>query len=149
MMRMPEDVSKLANLISLYCQMEQHEAMMPLATEMQGNLQHIEQTLNAFFNNATKRAELSQTGVLLRQVQGGLNILSLDIAVQLMSVLRQMIERYVHGGTPSAGEMRTGAATISALEDYVNGLAHGPESGPVALNSALHDIAEASAAAGA
>ena len=53
MNRLPEDGNKLANLISLYCQMEQQEVMVPLAVEMQGNLQHIEQSLNAFFNNAT------------------------------------------------------------------------------------------------
>src|SRR3970040_1350203 len=148
MMRMPEDGSKLANMISLYCQMEQHEARMPLASEMQGNLQTIEQSLNAFFNNASRRAELSQTGRLLSQVQGGLNILSLDIAVQLMTILRQVIERYVHGETPSPGEMRTVAVTISALEEYVNGLAHGQKPDPAALSSVLHDITEARSAGG-
>ncbi len=148
MKRLPEDVSKLANLISLYCQMEQHEAMMPLASEMQGNLQSIEQSLNAFFNNASKRAELSQTGRLLSQVQGGLNILSLDIAGQLMTILRQVIERYVQGETPSANEMRSVAVTISALEDYVNGLAYGQKPDPAALNAVLHDISAARAAGG-
>src|SRR5512141_1323424 len=102
--------------------MEQREVMVPLASEMQGNLQHIEQSLNAFFNNAAKRAELTQVGRLLSQVQGGLHILSLDIAVQLMGILRQVTERYVHGETPSAAEMRTVAAAVSTLEEYVHGL---------------------------
>ena len=148
MSRMPEDENKLANLISLYCEMEQHEVMVPLATEMQGNLQNIEQNLNAFFNNATKRAELSQVGRLLSQVQGGLHILSLDTAVQLMGLLRQVTDRYVHGGTPSASEMRTVAAAISTLEDYVHGLVLGQKPDATALSKVLQEITEMRAAAG-
>jgi chemosensory pili system protein ChpA (sensor histidine kinase/response regulator) len=148
MMRMPEDESKLANLISLYCEMEQHEVMVPLATEMQGNLQHIEQDLNAFFNNATKRAELSQVGRLLSQVQGGLHILSLDTAVQLMAILRQVTERYVKGGTPSSAEMRTVAAAISTLEEYVHGLVLGQKPDPAAISSVLQEITDMREAAG-
>ncbi|MBI5891367.1 MAG: Hpt domain-containing protein [Nitrosomonadales bacterium] len=148
MMRMPEDENKLASLISLYCQMEQHEVMVPLAIEMQGNLQHIEQNLNAFFNNAAKRAELTQIGRLLRQVQGGLHILSLDTAVQLMSMLRQVAERYVRGETPSANEMRTVASAVSTLEDYVQGLVLGQKPDPAAIESVLKDLTEMRAAAG-
>jgi chemosensory pili system protein ChpA (sensor histidine kinase/response regulator) len=148
MMRMPEDENKLANLVSLYCEMEQREVMVPLATEMQGNLQHIEQNLNAFFNNAAKRAELSQVGRLLNQVQGGLHILSLDTAVQLMSMLRQVTERYVKGGTPSATEMRMVAAAISTLEEYVQGLVLGQKPDPSAVSRVLQEITDMRAAAG-
>ncbi|MFZ2162226.1 MAG: Hpt domain-containing protein [Sideroxyarcus sp.] len=148
MMRMPEDENKLANLVSLYCEMEQREVMVPLATEMQGNLQHIEQNLNAFFNNAAKRAELSQVGRLLNQVQGGLHILSLDTAVQLMSMLRQVTERYVKGGTPSANEMRMVAAAISTLEEYVQGLVLGQKPDPSAVSRVLQEITDMRAAAG-
>jgi chemosensory pili system protein ChpA (sensor histidine kinase/response regulator) len=148
MLHTPEDENKLANLISLYCEMEQHEVMVPLANEMQGNLQHIEQNLNAFFNNAAKRAELSQVGRLLSQVQGGLHILSLDTAVQLMAMLRQVTDRYVHGGTPSVAEMRTVAAAISTLEDYVHGLVLGQKPDPTALNGVLQEISEMRSAAG-
>ena len=148
MMRMPEDENKLANLVSLYCQMEQREVMVPLATEMQGNLQNIEQNLNAFFNNAAKRAELSQVGRLLNQVQGGLHILSLDTAVQLMSMLRQVTERYVKGGTPSATEMRTVATAISTLEEYVHGLVLGQKPDSSAISRVLQELTDMRAAAG-
>ena len=148
MMRMPEDENKLANLVSLYCQMEQREVMVPLATEMQGNLQHIEQNLNAFFNNAAKRAELSQVGKLLNQVQGGLHILSLDAAVQLMGMLRQVTERYVKGGTPSAHEMRTVATAISTLEEYVHGLVLGQTPDSAAIDRVLREITDMRTAAG-
>ncbi|HLP98227.1 MAG TPA: Hpt domain-containing protein [Sideroxyarcus sp.] len=142
LMRLPEDADKLASLISLYCQMEQREVMAPLATEMQGNLQLIEQSLNAFFNNNAKRAELNQINRLMSQVQGGMRILSLTVADELLGILRQVTERYAQGETPSAGEMRTVAASVSALEDYVNGLAHGQKPDPATLNTVLHDMAE-------
>lgn len=142
MMRMPEDADKLSSLVSLYCEMEQREVMAPLATEMQSNLQHIEQSLNAFFGNAAKRAELLQVNRLLSQVQGGLHILSLDIAEQLLMTLRQITERYQQGDTPSANEMRTVASALSLMDGYVHGLTLGQKSDPVALVSALKDLSE-------
>ncbi|MBA4380949.1 MAG: hypothetical protein C0406_00140 [Sideroxydans sp.] len=142
MMRMPEDPSKLASLVSLYCEMEQREVMSPLATEMQSNLQHIEQSLNAFFGNAAKRAELLQVNRLLSQVQGGLHILSLDVAEQLLVTLRQITERYQQGDTPSAKEMRTVASAVSLMDGYVHGLTLGQKADPVALVSALKDLSE-------
>jgi len=142
MMRMPEDTDKLSSLVSLYCEMEQREVMAPLATEMQSNLQHIEQSLNAFFGNAAKRAELLQVNRLLSQVQGGLHILSLDIAEQLLVTLRQITERYQQGDTPSANEMRTVASTVSLMDGYVHGLTLGQKSDPVALVSALKELSE-------
>ncbi len=142
MMRMPEDADKLSSLVSLYCEMEQREVMAPLAIEMQSNLQHIEQSLNAFFGNAAKRAELLQVNRLLSQVQGGLHILSLDIAEQLLVTLRQITERYQQGDTPSANEMRTVASAVSLMDGYVHGLTLGQKSDPVALVSALKELSE-------
>jgi chemosensory pili system protein ChpA (sensor histidine kinase/response regulator) len=142
MMRMPEDANKLASLVSLYCEMEQGEVMAPLAVEMQGNLHHIEQSLNAFFGNAAKRAELVQINRLLSQVQGGLHILSLDVAEQLLATLRKITESYQQGETPNAKEMRSVAAAVSLMDVYVHGLALGHKSDPVALVSALQDLSE-------
>lgn len=134
LMRMPGDQGKLDNLISLYCQMEQREVMSPLAQEMQSNLQHIEQSLNAFFGDSSKRNELAQTGRLLAQVQGGLHILSLREAEQLLTGLRQAVERYSNGRNPAGEEMRAVAAAVSALEKCISDLALGqkPELAPFA-----------------
>ncbi|MBI5006658.1 MAG: Hpt domain-containing protein [Nitrosomonadales bacterium] len=146
LMRMPEDEEKYANLISLYCQMEQREVMVPLANEMQGNLQLIEQSLNAFFNDPAKRAELAQIGRLLSQVEGGLHLLSLELAMQLSSALRHATERYVHGATPAAAEMHIVAAAISALEEYVHGLVLGQKPDPSVLGAVLQELTEMRAA---
>ncbi|MDD4911659.1 MAG: Hpt domain-containing protein [Sideroxydans sp.] len=140
MMRMPEDTKKMANLVSLYCEMEQREVMAPLAIEMQNNLQHIEQSLNAFFGNADKRAELLQVNRLMSQVQGGLHILSLDVAEQLLTTLRHITEGYQQGETPSSKEMRTVASAFSLMEDYVHGLELGQKSDPIALVTILQEL---------
>jgi chemosensory pili system protein ChpA (sensor histidine kinase/response regulator) len=145
LLRHPEDREKLASLVSLYCEMEQREVMAPLAQEMQNNLQHIEQTLNAFFGNAAKRAELLQVNRLLSQVQGGLHILSLDIAEQLLITLRQITERYHQGDSPSAAEMRAVATAISAMDDYVHALTLGQKPEPMSLNNVLRELGEAAA----
>ena len=139
----PEDTGKLSSLVALYCEMEQREVMQPLAAEMQNNLQQIEQTLNAFFGNAAKRAELLQVGRMLSQVQGGLHILSLEVAEQLLAALRQVVERYQQGDTPGNVEMRAVATAISAADSYVQGLLAGQKPDPVALVTALRDLAQA------
>ncbi len=146
--RIPEDASKLAHLVSLYCEMELRGVMSPLAVEMQNNLQHIEQGLNAFFGDAAKRTELLQINRLMSQVQGGFHILSLDIAEQLLVTLRQITEHYHQGDVPSAREMRAVASAISLMEDYVHGLTLGQKPDPVALTTALSELAEVCAHAG-
>jgi len=145
LLNQPEDRNKLASLVALYCEMEQRDVMAPLAIEMQNNLQHIEQTLNAFFGNAAKRSELLQVNRLLSQVQGGLHILSLDIAEQLLLTLRQITERFHQGDTASAAEMRAVATAISVMDDYVHSLTLGQKPDPMSLNNALKDLSEASA----
>ena len=65
-----------------------------------------------------------------------------------MGILRQVTERYVQGGTPSGTEMRTVAAVVSTLEEYVHGLVLGQKPDPSVLNSVLHDITEMRIAAG-
>jgi len=144
LLQQPEDSGKLSSLVALYCEMEQGNILTPLAAEMQSNLQQTEQTLIAFFGNATKRAELLQVGRLLSQVQGGLYILSLDVAGQLLVALRQIIERYRQGDMPTADEMRAVTTAFSAADNYVQGLSSGQKPDTVALDTALHALGQVS-----
>jgi chemosensory pili system protein ChpA (sensor histidine kinase/response regulator) len=143
LLKQPEDQDKLAELVALYCEMEQRDVIAPLAAEMQNNLQHIEQTLNAFFGNAAKRTELVQVNRLLTQIQGGLHILSLDLAEQLLLTLCRLTERYQQGDTPSAAEMRAVATAISVMDSYVHGLTLGQKPDPLALDTVLQDLEKA------
>ena len=144
MMRMPQDENKLASLVSLYCEMEQHEVIGPLAIEMQSNLQLVEQSLNAYFGNTSKRGELSQVGRLLSQVQGGLHILSLDAAEGLIAKLRQLAGRYHQGETPSSAEMTAVASAMSLLDDYIRGLTPGQKPPTAALAASLQELTDVS-----
>jgi chemosensory pili system protein ChpA (sensor histidine kinase/response regulator) len=139
-MSLPEDEQHLDQLVELHCQMEERDVMGTLATEMQNNLQHVEQGLNAFFENFDKRGELTQLVRLLGQVQGGMRILSLDVAGQLVAVLKQTVEHYAEGSNPSPVEMRSIATAISAMDSYVQDLSHGhrPDSAP--LESVLQNV---------
>jgi len=139
-MSLPEDEQHLNQLVELHCQMEERDVMGTLATEMQNNMQHVEQGLNAFFESFDKRNELTQLVKLLSQVQGGMRILSLDIAGQLVAVLRQTVERYAEGTNPSPVEMRTIATAISAVDSYVHDLAYGQKPDSAPLEDAMQSI---------
>jgi chemosensory pili system protein ChpA (sensor histidine kinase/response regulator) len=140
MMSMPEDEMSFGQLVQLHCQMGERDVMVPLATEMQNNLQHVEQGLNAFFSDLGKREELAQLVRLLGQVQGGLRILSLDVAEQLLTALKQAVMSYADGVNPSPAEMRTVATAISALESYVHDLAYGQKPDAALLEGVLHGV---------
>ena len=140
MMNLPEDEKPSDQLVELHGQMEERDLMRILATEMQHNLQHVEQGLNAFFDSFDKREELAQLVALLGQVHGGLHILSLDVAEQLLSALRQKIEQYAGGSNPSPVEMRTIATAISALDSYEHDLAYGQKPDTAALEGVLQSV---------
>ena len=91
----PEDMKRLTELVDLHYQMEQRgDVMGPLANEMLVNLQHVEQGLNAFFNNAIKRDELPELLRLLSQIQCGLRISSLQHAEQLLASIQDHVGRF-------------------------------------------------------
>lgn len=121
----PDEGNPLVALTALHCQLEEQEVLPPLANEMKSNLQQIELSLNVFFSDASKRAELTPLRRLTTQVYGGLYILSLDIAQQLILPVQQAIERYLAGATPTPAEMHAIASAVSSLENYVHGLSQG------------------------
>ena len=137
MMRMPEDREQFAEVIALHSEMEKRKILAPLATEMQGNLQHVEQGLNVFFNDPGKREEINHMGRLLHQVLAAMRLLALDQAEQLLGVLQQTIERYAAGSNPAPAEMRAVAIALSAMEAYVQNLAQGQKPDVAPLHSAL------------
>ena len=137
MMRMPEDTEKFAEVIALHSEMEKRKVLGPLANEMQGNLQHVEQGLNAFFSDPAKREEVAPLGRLLHQVLAAMHLLSLVQAEQLLLALQQTVERYAAGHNPAPAEMRAVALALSAIGAYVHNLAHGQKSDVSPLQSAL------------
>ena len=131
----------LSKLTTLHCQMEEQVILPPLATEMKGNLQQVELSLNVFFSDAGKRTELMSLRSLLTQVNGGLYLLSLEIANQLITPVRQAVERYISGVTPAPAEMHSIASAVSALENYAHGLSQGQKPDTKYLEEVLRNIA--------
>ncbi len=123
-LEMDEDNS-MGSLSALHCKAEELEVMVPLAAEMKSNLQQVELALNLFFSDSSKRDELSSLKKLLSQVNGGLYVLSLDTARQLIAPVLQATDRYLNGVTPLPAEMHAIASAVSALENYVHGLSQG------------------------
>jgi len=135
----PEDTKRLAELVELHYRMEQPgEVMVSLASEMVVNLQHVEQGLNAFFNNVINRDELPELLRLLSQIQGGLRISFLQDAERLLSSVQANIGRFAQSGdAPQPAEKIALANAISALEDYLQHLTHGQPADVAVLRAAL------------
>ena len=106
--------------------MEQRgDVMGPLASEMLVNLQRVEQGLNAFFNNAIKRDELSELLRLLNQIQGGLRISSLSHAEKLLASIQDHVGRFINREDALRPAERYALAdAMSALENYMQYLTH-------------------------
>ncbi|MGA8862830.1 MAG: Hpt domain-containing protein [Gallionella sp.] len=135
----PEDTKRLAELVELHYRMEHPgDAMVSLANEMLANLQHAEQGLNAFFNNAINRDELADLMRLLNQIQGGLRISSLQHAEKLLLAIQDNIGRFAQSeGIPKPAEKNALADAISALEDYFQNLTHGHSADASGIQAAL------------
>jgi len=138
----PEDKQRFAELVNLNFQLEQRgDVMSPLASEMLVNLQQVEQGLDAFFNSAIDRDELPELLRLLNQVQGGLHISSLDEAERLLASILGSINRFAQGGDVPVPEEKSALAdAMSALEDYIQHLAHGQAADVSSLQVALDEM---------
>ncbi len=139
----PEDAQRLAELVDLHCQMEQDEVTVPLANEMLANLQHVEQGLNAFFGDVSKRNELGGLQRLLVQIHGGLRILSLEQAEQLLLSVQDSVRSFEQvEAMPKPAESLAIAGAVSALENYLQHLAHGQKDDATALLAALDELSK-------
>lgn len=139
----PEDEQQFHELVELHGQMEQGDMVASLAREMLANLQHIEQVLNAFFNDAARRDELPDLLRLIDQILGGLRILSLDMAVQVMAQLRERVLPYLSGdATPSPQQSYAIAGAVSAVENFLQQLVHGQLHQLEPLQASLEELGE-------
>lgn len=138
----PEVTDRLAELVELHYRMEQPgEVMISLASEMVVNLQHVEQGLNAFFNNVITRDELPELLRLLSQIQGGLHISFLQDAERLLGSVQANIARIAQSeDAAKPAEKIALANAVSALEDYLQHLSHGQPADVAALRAALTEM---------
>ena len=72
--------------------------------EIQANLRHMEQVLDAFFRDNGKRADLATLAKDSQQIRGALRILGLDDADRLLGLCQEQIDSYANPET--AGQQR-------------------------------------------
>jgi chemosensory pili system protein ChpA (sensor histidine kinase/response regulator) len=91
-----------------------------VAREIQANLRHIEQALDAFFRDHSKRADLAGLSRDSAQISGALKMLGLERAEQLLASCQQQIDEYAKPDTPVADEdLELLAESLSALGFYI------------------------------
>ena len=88
--------------------------------EIQANLRHMEQVLDAFFRDNEKRADLAQLTKDSAQIRGALTMLGLDDAGELLGACQQQIEAYADPATPvSNDDLERLAESLSGLGFYI------------------------------
>ncbi len=136
----PIEQGKFAKVVELNLRLENRKIMPPLINELLGNLNHVEQGLNAFFNNLSTRGELPLVGRLLLQVLGITQALSLDQASQLLQALGEANARYAQGNNPTQAEMLAVAVALGAISAYVQNIAQGQTPDHAPLDKALYEL---------
>jgi chemosensory pili system protein ChpA (sensor histidine kinase/response regulator) len=64
-----------------------------VVNEIQSNLAQIEQVLDGFFRDASKRSELPQLKPALRQVRGAFTVMGEELAMRVLAACEKLIER--------------------------------------------------------
>ena len=88
--------------------------------EIQANLRHMEQVLDAFFRDNAKRADLATLAKDSAQIRGALRILGLSEADRLLELCQQQIETYANPETAvSNDDLELLAESLSGLGFYI------------------------------
>ncbi len=94
-----------------------------VSQDIQANLRHMEQELDAFFRDNSKRAGLEGLAKDGREIGGALRILGLENADHLLSVCMAQIARYAAPETiPDHEDFELLAESLSALGFYIEAL---------------------------
>ena len=139
--RKPEDAHRIKELIGIYTHTGQGAVTATLAKEMLHNMEHVEQVLNAFFKDMQQRDELPKLEKSLVQIHGGLRMLSLDKAEQLLQEIRSFVQaRAEQAAMPKVGEIHVLVAAVAALHDYLRRVAFGNSQETEALEQACLEL---------
>ncbi|HSC23555.1 MAG TPA: Hpt domain-containing protein, partial [Casimicrobiaceae bacterium] len=93
--------------------------------EVQVNLRHMEQILDAFFRDHTRRRELSALAKDSQQIRGALRMLELNDADRLLALCQTQIESYADPDTTVDEEgLELLAESLSGLGFYVEAVLH-------------------------
>jgi len=106
--------------------------------EVQVNLQNIEQALDGFFRDPSKRGELAALPAQFAQVQGALMIMELHDAASLNAAVMARVQQFAEGSLDGTGEAAERVADgLSALGLYITALQQGSANPHEVLRPAL------------
>jgi chemosensory pili system protein ChpA (sensor histidine kinase/response regulator) len=106
-----------------------------VAREALSNLQHIEQVLDSFSRDASKREGLDGLGAYLRQVHGALKVLAFERAAEAVAICENMIAACSVAAPGQAAEgMDWVAEGLSSVGLYLNPCVQGREPSDQALD---------------
>ncbi|MBS3916428.1 MAG: Hpt domain-containing protein, partial [Sulfuritalea sp.] len=98
-----------------------------VAREILTNLAQVEQTLDAFFRDTSRREELSSLAGPLKQIEGALVILGQDKAADLLRGCEMRIKSFADPDAQTQQqEFEEVAHSLSGLGFFVEALQHGP-----------------------
>lgn len=140
-----EDATRFNHMADLYCAMQTHDAMPPVALAMQTCFHFIEKSITNFLVNPAARTDIAQTETAFSQVQGGLRILSLPEAEKLAHALSDWVKRFAQAGTPTPEEGLFALNTLTAFNQYIKCLSQGFIPDVHTLNVALPNSVQVSA----
>ncbi|MGH8736975.1 MAG: Hpt domain-containing protein [Burkholderiales bacterium] len=116
-----------AELINAMMQRAQEKLALGSAlAEMQANLHRIEQTLDTYFRDPTRAAELTALGLVIHQVSGALALLGEKEAQAALERCAERIRAFAGAAArPALEEFEAVAQILSGLGFYIDALRHG------------------------
>ena len=100
--------------------------MNQVVAEIQTNLRTIEQALDAFFRDSSRRGELGPLEKPMRQLLGALEILGEQRARETLSAVAEQIRRFAEADyVANPQDFERVAQTLSGLGFYIEALGHG------------------------
>ncbi len=121
-----EDIEEIPLLDEIGRKAQEKLLLAQIGTEIQTNLRHIEQVLDVFFRDHTKRADIPGLTSYVRQIFGALSILELERAADLLNACQLIIDKFADASQePSARDMELVAEGLSSLSFYIEAVQHG------------------------
>lgn len=104
-------------------QAQQKETMAALAGEMQSSLAQVEKLLDEYFNAPSHRNGLPVIDTVLHQIEGALQVLDQDDAVQAVQHTRRAVQNFAAADTePPAAAFQQVARNVGALSFFIEAL---------------------------
>ena len=121
-----DDIEQVPLLDEISRKAQEKLLLHQVGTEIQTNLRHIEQVLDAFFRDHTKRADIPGLTSYIKQVFGALQILELERAADLLSACQHIIDKFADPNYQAEQrDLELVAEGLSSLGFYIEAVQHG------------------------